>query len=81
MSERVDAELQRVEERGETAKTIYVGQALFNEIGAEPDQLYASDVVSEGQAASRFPENELDYDGIRVVLLDNVASDYLRIET
>lgn len=81
MSERIDAELQRIGERGEAAKTIYVGKALFDEIGAEPDQLYASDIVSEEQAASVFPENELDYGGIRVVLLDNVASDYLRIET
>lgn len=81
MSAKIDAELKRIAELGQTPTVIYVGRDLYGEVETEDDQSFASDLVTDGQKASVQPANELDYHGIRVLLLEHAPSDYLRVET
>ncbi len=82
MSEKIDAELERIKQLGQTPKTIYVGSELYFELDREQNPPFAADVLSEGQKATVHSSDDVtDYQGVKVVLLDDVAPDYLRIET
>jgi len=82
MPERIDAELERLANLGQTPKVIYVGDNLHQELYGEINPPYAADLISDGQKASVITPNEVrDYKGTRVVVLEDVEPDYLRIET
>jgi len=83
MAQRIDDELDRIAKRGETPKTIYVGSELYFEVQSEQNTQFAADIVRDGQPAQVHPapEEPTEYNGIRLVLLENEAADYLRIET
>ncbi len=82
MSQRIDAELERIAKLGQTPKVIYVGNDLHLELYEEINPPIAADLVADGQKAYVITPNEVtEYKGIRVVILEDVAPDYLRVET
>lgn len=82
MSQRIDAELEKISKLGQTPKIIYVGDDLHQELYGEINPPIIADLVRDGQKASVITPKEVkDYKGIRVEILEDVEPDYLRIET
>jgi hypothetical protein len=82
MSDRIDAELDRISKEGKTPKVIRVGHELHLELDSEINPPYAADLVADGQKASVISHNEVtDYKGIRVEVVESAAPDYLEIVT
>jgi hypothetical protein len=82
MSQRIDAELERIAQLGQKPKVIYVGDDLHQELYDELNPPIAADLVRDGQKAYVISTKDVtDYKGIRVIVLQDVAPDYLRIET
>lgn len=82
MSERIDAEMQRLKTLGQTPKTIRVGSDLYWEIYRELNPVIAADVLIGSDKAIAHKSKEVtDYKGIKVVTMENEAADYLEIES
>ena len=78
----IDRELEKVAKLGQTPKKIYVGIGLYNEIQNEQFDPFIAGLVSDGQEAPSFPTEEpTEYKGIKLHLVEDKDSDYLRIET
>ena len=82
MSQRIDDEIERLMKLGQTPKTIYIGNDLYFELSREINPTVAASVVQNHQEAPVVSEEDVtEYKEIPVKLLDDVASDYLSIET
>lgn len=82
MSDRIDAELEKLRKSGQTPKAIHIGHELHLELYDEENPPVAADIVRDGQAASVITPNEVrDYKGIPVVIHEDAAPDYLHIQT
>lgn len=82
MSDRIDAELERIKNLGQTPKTIHIGHELHLELYGEQNPPIAADLVRDGQKASVItPKEVTDYKGIPVIISEDAAPDYLHIET
>lgn len=82
MPERIDEELEKLTQEGQSPKKIYVGASLYFEIENEQNPVYAAELLSPGQAASAPPmtEEPTEYNGIELIYLEDEEPDYLRIE-
>ncbi len=82
MSDRIDAELERIGKEGKTPKLIRVGSELYFELDREINPIFTAELLRDGQAATPVPHNDVtDYKGVRVELDENAAPDYLEVVT
>lgn len=82
MSDRIDAELERISKEGKTPKLIRVGYELHTELDSEINPVFAAELLRDGQKATPITRKEVtDYKGVRVELDENAAPDYLEVVT
>jgi hypothetical protein len=82
MSDRIDAELERLSKEGKTPKLIRVGHELHLELDSEINPVFAAELLSDGQKATPITRDEVtDYKGIRVEIVEDAAPDYLEVVT
>ena len=80
MPEIIDKELEKVTNQGHTAKKIYVGIGLYNEIRNEQFAPFAAE-KDDVQEASVPTEEPTEYKGIKLHVSEDEEPDYLKIET
>jgi hypothetical protein len=79
MPDRIDEELAQISRRGETPKTIYLGDRLYLELETEQNTLWGANLINVQRHSA--VEEVKEYKGIPLILLNDVDLDYLRIET
>ncbi len=79
MADKIDEELAQISGRGETPKTIYVGNRLYLELETEQNTSWGANLINVQRHS--VVEEVKEYKGIPVILLNDVDLDYLRIET
>lgn len=79
-NERIDNELQKLNETGKTPKAIHVGLDLFNELYDEIKPVYAAPSLGLNDKAPVYEQKEVKaYNGVPVEQIFDVPNNYLKI--